>query len=58
MIGRGVLLDISRTRNVDWLEPGESVLPADLEEAERREGVRVGEGDILLVRTGHARPPR
>ena len=55
LVGRGVVLDIPRTRNVDWLEPGESVLPADLDEAGRRQGVTVGEGDILLVRTGHAR---
>jgi kynurenine formamidase len=54
LIGRGVLLDIPRARGVDWLEPGDSVLPSDLEDAERREDVRVGEGDILLVRTGHA----
>jgi kynurenine formamidase len=54
LIGRGVLLDIPQARGVNWLEPGESVLPGDLEEAERREQVRVGEGDILLVRTGHA----
>jgi kynurenine formamidase len=54
LVGRGVLLDIPRTRHVSWLEPGESVLPGDLEEAERRQGVTVGEGDILLVRTGHA----
>src|SRR4030095_11464243 len=55
LVGRGVLLDMPRTRGVSWLEPGESVLPGDLEEAERREGVTVGEGDILLIRTGHAR---
>jgi kynurenine formamidase len=54
LIGRGVLLDIPRARGVDWLEPGDSVLPGDLEEAERREEVTVGDGDILLVRTGHA----
>jgi kynurenine formamidase len=54
LIGRGVLLDIPRARGVRWLEPGDSVLPGDLEEAERSAGVRVGEGDILLVRTGHA----
>jgi kynurenine formamidase len=54
LIGRGVLLDIPRARGVRWLEPGDSVLPGDLEEAERSEGVSVGEGDILLVRTGHA----
>jgi kynurenine formamidase len=54
LIGRGVLLDIPRARGVRWLEPGESVLPGDLEEAERGQEVTVGEGDILLVRTGHA----
>jgi kynurenine formamidase len=54
LIGRGVLLDVPRVRGVTWLEPGDSVLPGDLEEAERSEGVNVGEGDILLVRTGHA----
>jgi kynurenine formamidase len=54
LVGRGVLLDVPRTRGVNWLEPGESVLPRDLEESESRQGVRVEQGDILLVRTGHA----
>ena len=31
------------------------MLPADLEAAERDQGVTVGPGDILLVRTGHTR---
>jgi kynurenine formamidase len=55
LVGRGVLLDVPRLKNVDWLEPGEHVLPTDLEGAERDEGVTAGEGDILLVRTGHGR---
>jgi kynurenine formamidase len=55
LIGRGVLLDIPRLRSVPWLEPGEHVLPEELEAAERAQGVTVGEGDILLVRTGHPR---
>lgn len=54
LVGRGVLLDIPRERGIKWLEPGEDVYPGDLEEAERDQGVTVGEGDILLVRTGHA----
>jgi kynurenine formamidase len=54
LIGRGVLLDIARLRGVPWLEPGAHVHPEDLEAAEREQGVTVGEGDILLVRTGHA----
>ena len=37
-----------------WLEPGEHIFPDDLAEAERAQGVSVGEGDILLVRTGHS----
>jgi kynurenine formamidase len=54
LVGRGVLLDVPRTRGVSWLEPGSSVLPGDLSESEDRQGGRVEEGDILLVRTGHA----
>jgi kynurenine formamidase len=53
IVSRGVLLDIPRLRGVDWVDPGEHVLPADLEGAESEQGVEVGEGDVLLVRTGH-----
>jgi kynurenine formamidase len=55
LVGRGVLLDIPRIRGVPWLEPGEHVFSDELESAEREQGVSVREGDILLVRTGHAR---
>jgi kynurenine formamidase len=55
LVGRGVLLDIARFRGVDWLEPGESVTRAELEECERSIGLELGEGDILLFRTGHHR---
>ena len=55
LVGRGVLLDVPRVREIQWLEPGEDVSIEDLESAEREHGVRVGPGDILLVRTGHAR---
>jgi kynurenine formamidase len=55
LVGRGVLLDVPLLRGVKWLEPGEHVFADDLERAEHEQGVRVGEGDILLVRTGHAR---
>jgi kynurenine formamidase len=53
LVGRGVLLDVPRVRGVPWLEPGDHVFREDLEAAERDHGVRVGSGDILLVRTGH-----
>jgi kynurenine formamidase len=55
LVGRGVLLDIPALRGADWLEPGAHVWPEDLVAAEVRQGVRVGPGDILLVRTGHSR---
>jgi kynurenine formamidase len=56
--GRGVLLDVAALANVDCLPAGHVVTSADLEAAERREGVRVGPGDILLVRTGMRRKMR
>lgn len=55
ILGRGVLLDVPRSRGVPWLEPGDHVTPGDLLAAERDQGVRVGRGDILLVRVGHRR---
>jgi kynurenine formamidase len=55
LVGRGVLLDVPRTRGLPWLEPGEHIFREDLEAAERAQGVTVDRGDILLVRTGHAR---
>jgi kynurenine formamidase len=53
---RGVLLDIPKIRKVEWLEPGDHILPSDLDAAEKDHHVTVGEGDVLLVRTG--RPKR
>ncbi len=55
IVGRGVLLDIPRLRGVKWLEPGEAVTRAELEAAEKAQGVRLGEGDIFVFRTGHHR---
>jgi kynurenine formamidase len=55
LVGRGVLLDVPAVRSMAWLEPGEHVFTEDLVAAERRQSVSVRDGDILLVRTGHAR---
>jgi kynurenine formamidase len=55
IVGRGVLLDVPRLLGTKWLEPGEAVTAAQLEECVASEGVSVGEGDILVVRTGHHR---
>jgi kynurenine formamidase len=55
VIGRGVLLDIARLKEVEFLKAGESIYPDDLEAAEKRQGVKVGPGDIVCVRTGWIR---
>ena len=53
IVGRGVLLDAARHRGVDWLEPGEAVTRKELEAIEKEIGLTLGEGDILVFRTGH-----
>jgi kynurenine formamidase len=53
IVTRGVVLDIAAVRGKRWLDPGEGVYPEDLELAEERQGVRVGEGDAVLIRTGY-----
>jgi kynurenine formamidase len=56
IVARGVLLDIPRVKGKKWLEPKEAIFPEDFEAAEKAQGVKVEEGDILFVRTGrHAR---
>ena len=55
IVSRGVLLDVPRHRKVEWLEPGTAVDRAELEKIEAAQGVRVGAGDIVLLRSGHGR---
>jgi len=55
IVGRGVLLDIPRLRGAEWLEPGDTIYPAELDSAALAHRVEIGEGDILLIRTGRAR---
>jgi kynurenine formamidase len=53
IVSRGVLLDLARLHKVDRLPVGRAITPDDLEAAERAQRVRVGSGDVLLLRTGH-----
>jgi kynurenine formamidase len=55
VVTRGVLLDIPLAQGRQWLDPGEPVMPSDLDQCAARAGVEVGPGDVLLVRTGHDR---
>lgn len=52
IVGRGVLLDVAGHRGVEWLERGELIGPDELDEVAAAQGVDVGAGDILLIRTG------
>ena len=52
IVSRGVLLDIPKLRNVEWLEPGEAIAADELDAAEKLHKVSVSEGDVLLIRTG------
>ena len=51
--GRGVLLDFPKLKGVPWLEPGYMITASDLDAAEQAQGVTVGSGDIVLLRTGY-----
>jgi kynurenine formamidase len=52
VVSRGVLLDVARAGGVDRLDGGVALTPEDLERAEDLAGVRVTEGDVVLLRTG------
>jgi kynurenine formamidase len=52
LVGRGVLIDVAGAKGVDRLEPGYTITAADLDDAAK---VHVEPGDVVLIRTGHAR---
>lgn len=49
---RGVLVDIPWLRGVEFLEPGTAITSEDLEAWEAKTSVKIGSGDVLLIRTG------
>lgn len=58
IVTRGVLLDVAAAQGRTWLDPGEGVYPEHLEAAEAREKVKIGEGDVVFLRTGYGRKKR
>lgn len=52
VLSRGILIDVPRLKGVDYLAPGTPVLASDIEAFERRAGVRIEAGDVVLIRTG------
>ncbi len=49
---RGILVDIARLKGVPYLEAGTAIYPEDLDAWEKQSGVRVGAGDVVIIRTG------
>jgi kynurenine formamidase len=52
IFSRGILMDIPRLKGVSYLDPGTPIYPEDLDAWEKKAGVKVGSGDIVLIRTG------
>lgn len=52
VVSRGVLLDVPRAQGFDFIDAEHMTTAQELEAAERAQGVRVGKGDLLLIRLG------
>jgi kynurenine formamidase len=52
MVGRGVLLDIARYKDGDYLEDGYGIGNDDLDGCAKAQGVEVRAGDFVIVRSG------
>jgi kynurenine formamidase len=55
MMRRGVLLDVPAALGLPGCEPAYEITPADLAATEAAQGTPVGEGDVVLVRSGWGR---
>jgi kynurenine formamidase len=53
MVGRGVLLDVARYNGVDYLENGYAISNEELDKCASAQGVLVGQGDFVILRTGY-----
>ncbi len=49
---RGVLIDMPKFLGVDYMEPGTAITVADLEAWEKKNRIKIQQGDVLLIRTG------
>lgn len=52
IVTRTILVDMPLLKNVEWLEPGTPITVSDLEAWEKYAKVRIGRGDMILIRTG------
>jgi len=49
---RGILIDVPALKDLDYLEPGTAIYPEDLEAWEKKAGVKISSGDVVLIYTG------
>jgi kynurenine formamidase len=49
---RGILVDIPRLRGIPWMEPADVVMPEEITAWEKKAGVKIGPGDVVIIRTG------
>jgi kynurenine formamidase len=52
IFSRAILMDIPRLKGVPYLTPGTAIYPEDLDAWEKKAGVKVGSGDVVIIRTG------
>ena len=52
IVSRGILIDAPRLKGVEYLEPGTPLYAEDVEAWEKKAGVKIGAGDVVLLRTG------
>jgi kynurenine formamidase len=52
MTTRGVLIDWPRFKNVPYMGDNEAIYAQDLDEWEKKSGVKIESGDCVLLRTG------
>jgi kynurenine formamidase len=49
---RGVLMDLPRLFGVEYLKGRRAIYPEDLDAWEKKAGIKVQSGDVILIRTG------
>lgn len=52
IIARGVLVDLPALKGTSYVAPGGAIMASDFEAWEKRSGVRIRSGDVVLVRSG------
>ncbi|MBI3462411.1 MAG: cyclase family protein [Planctomycetes bacterium] len=52
---RGVLVDVATYKSVDRLQPGYVITVDDIRQTLKAENVRITEGDVVILRTGHGK---